>query len=768
LNEFCSSVSSIEVQENFDYNSTSQHQNQVSTNLSEALEINPVELDSSKNQEIALEDSLEAYQNDKIKLVNSVDKIEISDLSYRDKILAYNDSITNENPQIACSQQLKSPTNVPSNENTKSSKENESGEVKESSPPTLHSKEFKIVATKSNPKNEEENKQLIETKPYLSHESMLSLKRKEESKKNIFDREFDQEDKTKTQHSASLSGSNTSFSIIQGPENAKKIVLESIQTSEKTLQKAKTDLTLTVSDKGDPMSYYQQGLYPPKSKIVLEENAEEKINLLEQNLSQDLDEKCLDNSKTSKEDPTIANLEQFPQQKQNNIAVQNLFKIIKKAKCRKCKERLENIAAYKFHMHRHWFVDQACPICDMKNSSLNFTNHLLEHMGENPTPSCQSCPRLRFQSKAHLDLHLDWHQRQRDLKSRSATQDSRSIVKKQLFKSHNVNTYSLNNSGIFTDGVSSKHPVKSQLQEKPGKCNTTAKKCSEFNLTEAIGQKVSVEQEIENKLTKVETNSVKSVSDDSMTNKKESKVISNIRDFKPIFESNIFNDVESKKEPFRKTDFRGITLIQAEMDKFEEEKVELIPKKTKMISPFESKAKVSDKAMKKVPFAQVALQKKDAIKNEDKLEPEQTLKSSIIKWCEKRKSTNQQSSDKETKLVKMTSKVEATNDQRESYEKKTCSVKPDLQPKTKNISKQNKKKKESPSDYSKENKENKISTNNMVWPIDCPKCHRRIVSLENFGNHLRQHWWINKCCALCGKRVNSKFDDHLRSHTGAS
>jgi len=116
----------------------------------------------------------------------------------------------------------------------------------------------------------------------------------------------------------------------------------------------------------------------------------------------------------------------------------------------------------------------------------------------------------------------------------------------------------------------------------------------------------------------------------------------------------------------------------------------------------------------------------------------------------------------------MTSKVKATKVKRESCQTKTCSVKSDFHPKTQNLSRQNKKKNESPYDDSKESKENKISTNNMVWPIHCPKCNRGIVSLENFSDHLRQHWWIDRCCAICGKRVNSKFDHHLRSHTRAS
>ena len=241
-------------------------------------------------------------------------------------------------------------------------------------------------------------------------------------------------------------------------------------------------------------------------------------------------------------------------------------------------------------------------------------------------------------------------------------------------------------------------------------------------------------------------------------------MISNITDFKQIIESDVFCDVESKKEQLRKTDFKGITLIQAEMDHFKEKKVVPIPKKTKMVSTFESKAKLSGgkRDEKKAPFVQVH-KTEDAIKEEDKLEPNQSQKLSIFKPCDKRKISIEHKRDMNPKLAKLTQKVKEAdlNVQKDSSELKTSSFKPDLHQKAQNLVK----KKEIPSD---DIEENKISLNCMVWPMDCPKCHRQIVSLENFGDHLRQHWWIDKCCAICGKKVNSKLDHHLKSHTRAN
>ena len=195
------------------------------------------------------------------------------------------------------------------------------------------------------------------------------------------------------------------------------------------------------------------------------------------------------------------------------------------------------------------------------------------------------------------------------------------------------------------------------------------------------------------------------------------------------------------------------------MDHFKEEKVAPIPKKTKMVSTFESKAKLSDKK-EEASFVQVH-KTEDAIK--DQLEPNQCQKLSIFNPCDKRKISIEQKRDMNPKLAKMTQIVKEAdlNVQKDSSEMKTGSFKPDLHRKAQNLVK----KKEIRSD---DIEENKISLNRMVWPIDCPKCHRQIVSLENFGDHLRQHWWIDKCCAICGKKVNSKLDQHLKSHTGAN
>ena len=63
--------------------------------------------------------------------------------------------------------------------------------------------------------------------------------------------------------------------------------------------------------------------------------------------------------------------------------------------------------------------------------------------------------------------------------------------------------------------------------------------------------------------------------------------------------------------------------------------------------------------------------------------------------------------------------------------------------------------------------ENEVQNDN--WPVDCIKCGLSLDTLENFNQHMNDHWSGDKCCPVCGLLINSKrfnFKQHLKIHTG--
>ena len=59
---------------------------------------------------------------------------------------------------------------------------------------------------------------------------------------------------------------------------------------------------------------------------------------------------------------------------------------------------------------------------------------------------------------------------------------------------------------------------------------------------------------------------------------------------------------------------------------------------------------------------------------------------------------------------------------------------------------------------------------NDHWPVDCIKdCDTVLTNLDNFNQHMNDHWSEDKCCPVCGLLINSKrfnFKQHLKIHTG--
>ena len=53
-------------------------------------------------------------------------------------------------------------------------------------------------------------------------------------------------------------------------------------------------------------------------------------------------------------------------------------------------------------------------------------------------------------------------------------------------------------------------------------------------------------------------------------------------------------------------------------------------------------------------------------------------------------------------------------------------------------------------------------------PVPCVKCNESLATLENFNEHMIDHWRDDKCCPVCGyhTRFPSIFKQHLRIHTG--
>ena len=65
-----------------------------------------------------------------------------------------------------------------------------------------------------------------------------------------------------------------------------------------------------------------------------------------------------------------------------------------------------------------------------------------------------------------------------------------------------------------------------------------------------------------------------------------------------------------------------------------------------------------------------------------------------------------------------------------------------------------------------DDKENEVPNDN--WPVDCNKCNLSLDSLENFNQHMNDHWSEDKCCPVCGILINStrsNFKQHLKTHT---
>ena len=63
--------------------------------------------------------------------------------------------------------------------------------------------------------------------------------------------------------------------------------------------------------------------------------------------------------------------------------------------------------------------------------------------------------------------------------------------------------------------------------------------------------------------------------------------------------------------------------------------------------------------------------------------------------------------------------------------------------------------------------ENEVQNDN--WPVPCIKCNISLDTLENFNQHMNDHWSDDKCCPVCGLLINSKrfnFKQHLKIHTG--
>ena len=65
--------------------------------------------------------------------------------------------------------------------------------------------------------------------------------------------------------------------------------------------------------------------------------------------------------------------------------------------------------------------------------------------------------------------------------------------------------------------------------------------------------------------------------------------------------------------------------------------------------------------------------------------------------------------------------------------------------------------------------EMKEEVQNDHWPMDCNKCGLSLDTLEDFNQHMNDHWSDNKYCPICDLLINSKrnnFRQHLMIHTG--
>ena len=62
--------------------------------------------------------------------------------------------------------------------------------------------------------------------------------------------------------------------------------------------------------------------------------------------------------------------------------------------------------------------------------------------------------------------------------------------------------------------------------------------------------------------------------------------------------------------------------------------------------------------------------------------------------------------------------------------------------------------------------ENEVQNGN--WPVPCVKCNESLATLENFNEHMIDHWRDDKCCPVCGilSRDHYDFKKHLSIHTG--
>ena len=72
-------------------------------------------------------------------------------------------------------------------------------------------------------------------------------------------------------------------------------------------------------------------------------------------------------------------------------------------------------------------------------------------------------------------------------------------------------------------------------------------------------------------------------------------------------------------------------------------------------------------------------------------------------------------------------------------------------------------------DEAEEGNEEVDEGNNNNWPVDCAKCHISLDTLENFNQHMVDHWREDKRCPVCGLLINSKsfnVKEHLKIHTG--